>query len=194
MHVGCFFHLAQNIFRKVQSAGLQERYQNEEDLSLSIRMIPALAFVPVDKVLQSFEFLQESLSEEIVVDYFEDNYIGRLRRNRRAIPMFDASIWNVHSRVTNDLSRTNNAVEGWNRKMQSGVSCHHPNIWRFLQILKREQSLNNVNVNQLLGGHMPQAPKKKYKDCATRIVNIVADFENRDIKNYIKAIAYNISL
>ena len=192
---GCFFHLAQNIFRKVQSVGLQDRYQNDEDFALSIRMIAALAFVPSEKVIESFKTLQESLSEEFatVMDYFEDNYIGRLRRNRRAVAVFETSIWSVHSRVANSLPRTNNAVEGWHRKMQSAVSCHHPNIWSFLRILKREQSLNNVNLNQIFGGHLPEQPKKKYKDCSSRIANIVADFDNRDIIEYLKAIAYNIN-
>jgi len=70
---GCFFHLAQNIFRKVRAVGLQERYKNDEDLSLAIRMIPALAFVPLDKVTDAFESLQETLSKEIstIVEYFE---------------------------------------------------------------------------------------------------------------------------
>ncbi|KAL3859047.1 hypothetical protein ACJMK2_009284 [Sinanodonta woodiana] len=174
---GCFFHLAHNIFRKVQSVGLQDRYQNDKDLALSIRMIAALAFVPSEKVIESFETLQESLSDEFatVVDYFEDNYIGRLCRNCRVVAVFDKSIWSVYSRVANSLPRKNNAVEGWHRKMQSAVSCHHRNIWSFLRILKREQSLSN------------------YKNCSSRTTNIVADFDNRDSIEYLKAIAYNIN-
>ena len=61
-------------------------------------------------------------------------------------------------------------------------------------IRRVEQSLNNVNLNQLFGGHMPQQPKKKYTDSSARISNIVADFDNREIKDYLKAIAFNISL
>ena len=160
-------------------------------------MIPALAFVPLDKVTDAFESLQETLSEEIstIVEYFEENYIGRLlRRHRRAVPVFESSMWNVHSRVCNNLPRTNNAVEGWNRKMQAAMSCNHPNIWSFLRVLRREQSLNNVQLSQLFAGHTPQQPRKKYKDCSIRISNIVSDFQNRDILDYLKAIALNISL
>ena len=124
------------------------------------------------------------------MDYFEDNYIGRLRRNRIVVAVFDKSIWSAHSRVANSLPRTNNAVEDWHRKMQTAVSCHHPNIWSFLRILKREQSLNNVNLNQIFGGHLPEQPKKKYKDCYSRIAIIVADF---DTIEYLKAIVYNIN-
>ena len=79
------YHLTQNIYRKIQPSGLQERYQNDEDLSLSLRMLPALAFVPTNEVIHAFETLQDSMSEQLaaVTDYFEDNYIGRLSRRRQ---------------------------------------------------------------------------------------------------------------
>ncbi|KAL3853327.1 hypothetical protein ACJMK2_016875 [Sinanodonta woodiana] len=184
---GFFFHLAQNIFRKIQSVGRQDQYQNDENFALSIWMIAALAFVPSKKVIESFKTPHESLSEEFatVMDYFEDNYIA----------VFDKSIWSVHSRVANSLPRINNAVERWHRKMLSAVSCLHPNtsVWSFLRILKREQSLNNVNLNQIFGGDLPEQPKMKNKDCSSRITNIVADFDNHDTIEYLKAIAYNIN-
>ena len=41
----CFFHLTQNIWRKVQAVGLQANYINDEDVAIRIRQIPALAFV-----------------------------------------------------------------------------------------------------------------------------------------------------
>lgn len=168
---------------------------NDEDVSLSLRMLAALAFIPEDQVINAFEAIQEKMSEELqtVVDYFEDTYIGRLRRNRRGKPTFDISLWNVHKRVTTHQPRTNNAVEGWNRKMQSAVSCQHPNIWKFLNVIKREQSLNNVVIDQLIGGHTVQPPKKKYKDCNARIYTIVEDFINRNLFDYLKGIAHNIS-
>ena len=192
---GCFYHLAQNVYRKIQAEGLQERYMNDENVSLSMRMLTALAFVPVDEVIKVFEAIEEEMSDEFhtIVDYFEDTYIGRLRRHRRAKPTFDLHIWNVYSRVTQDLPRTNNAVEGWNRKMQSAVSCQHPNLWKFFNILKKEQSLNNVAIEQLLGGHVPQPSRKKYKDYNGRIYTIVADFSKRNIFYYLKGIAQNIN-
>ena len=54
---GCLYHLSQNIYGKVQSLGLQERYQTDAEFSLLMRMIPALAFVPIDEVINVFEEL-----------------------------------------------------------------------------------------------------------------------------------------
>ena len=148
---GCFYHLSQCIYRKVQFLGFQQKYQEDAKFSLSIRMIPALAFVPLDDLLDVFDKLQESITDDDVlkvIDYFEDNYIGRRRRRNRAPPLFSHEVWNINIRVTNDLPRTNNSVEGWNRKMQSAVGANHPNLWRFLNVLKREQGLLNTIIDQ----------------------------------------------
>lgn len=98
---GCFFHLSQNVYRKVQSLGLQEKYQADKESSLAVRMLPALAFVPSDKVDEAFESLQDPMPAELseLVDYYEDTYIRRLRRRHRADPVFRHDIWNVNSRV-----------------------------------------------------------------------------------------------
>ena len=95
---GCFFYLCQNISRKVQTSGLQERYQNDEDFSLSVQMIGELVFVPLANVVEAFESLSDSLSLELsaLMDYFEDTYVGRPRRTRRAEPLFAHKIWNVN--------------------------------------------------------------------------------------------------
>ena len=51
---GCFFHLTQNIFRKIQAEGLQHEYQHNEYLALQMKLIHALAFVPPYDVLHLF--------------------------------------------------------------------------------------------------------------------------------------------
>ena len=35
----CFFHLAQNVWKKVQNVGLQQRYANDADFALQVRSI-----------------------------------------------------------------------------------------------------------------------------------------------------------
>ena len=44
----CFFHLSQNIWRRIQKNGLQPLYRNDPDFAKFMRMIAAvaLAFVP----------------------------------------------------------------------------------------------------------------------------------------------------
>ena len=54
---GCFYHLSQSVYRKVQSEGLQNLYGEDADFATSVRMIPALALVPEAEVVNAFELL-----------------------------------------------------------------------------------------------------------------------------------------
>ena len=108
---------------------------DDEGYSVIVRMIPALAFVPEDDVLDAYETLAEEFEGDNrltpVMDYFEDTFIGRpTRRKGRRAPRVPISLWNVHDRVEEGFPRTNNTVEGWHRSFQSNVGAHHPTIWR----------------------------------------------------------------
>ena len=87
---GCLFHLCQSVFRRVQNEGLQELYANNEEFRTNIRMIGALALVELDDVIMAFEALSDHCQgdEQLILDYFETNYIGELRRGRRRRPLF----------------------------------------------------------------------------------------------------------
>ena len=149
---GCLYHLSQCVYRHVQDAGLQAQYAADDALSLATRMLVAIAFVPVNDIIDSFELLQEELQDELqrVTDYFEDTFSGRPGiRNRRRDPKFPHNLWNVFDRVAAGLPRTNNNIEGWHRRMGASVGCHHPNIWLFLDVLKRDDGsiLDALNYN-----------------------------------------------
>lgn len=61
---GCFFHLGQIIWRKVQSEGLSKEYGNSEEFSLQIRMIKTLAFITPDEIPTYFEELYKNLNND----------------------------------------------------------------------------------------------------------------------------------
>ena len=71
---GCFFHLSQCVYRKVQEAGLQQRYQADADFSLTAKMTPAITFCPVADVVDAFETLAEDIGDDYqcLLAYFED--------------------------------------------------------------------------------------------------------------------------
>ena len=88
--IGCLFHLCKSIYRHVQSTGLQEQYLVDEVFRTNIRMIAALAFVLLDDIIPAFEALSQHCegNEDHILDYFEVNYIGEMRRGRRRNPLF----------------------------------------------------------------------------------------------------------
>ena len=109
-------------------------------------------------------------------------------------PLFDLALWNMYDQTIGDLLRTNNAVEGWHRRFQANVGAYHPNFWKFIDILKREQSLNHVNISQARAGHQPEPQRRRYEDSNRRIKNIVQDYHNIDRLQYLRGLAHNISM
>ncbi|KAI6646039.1 hypothetical protein LOD99_9569 [Oopsacas minuta] len=54
---GCFFHLKQSIYRRIQANGLATAHQQDRDLALKLKMLPCLAFVPESDVIDCFNIL-----------------------------------------------------------------------------------------------------------------------------------------
>ena len=86
----CFFHFSQAIFRTIKSLGLQVRYKDDEGFAHKVRMLAALAFVPEPDVIIAFEAVSEDfpLDGQVVIDCFEDTYIGRLCPGGRDIMQY----------------------------------------------------------------------------------------------------------
>ena len=83
---GC---LSQYVYRRVQAQGLQRDYATHHELSLQIRMIPAMACIPVANIplhLKRYNMIPQNIQP--IVDHFEDVFIGRARRHGRRDPGF----------------------------------------------------------------------------------------------------------
>ena len=77
-----------------------------------------------------------------MLGYFQDNYIGQFRCNApRRRPTFNIETWNMFHRTDNGLPTTNNAVEGWYRRVQSQVTTWHPSFRKFIDIMKQEEGI-----------------------------------------------------
>ena len=190
---GCFFHLSQNVYRKIQENGLQNHYASDANFALQCKMIPALAFVPTQDVSDAFEELSDYLPNVLqpVLDYFEDNYIGRPdRRGVRRNPLFAIELWNMHDRVRNGNARTTNCVEAWHRAIQCLIGEVHPTLWKFIKGLIRCQKLRDVELEQLLAGNPAPRPRPRYEALNRRISRIVEDFPNRTKVEYLRGLAH----
>ena len=80
---GCLYHLSSNIWKKVQDFGLQQRYNEDQEFALHIRMPCAFAFMPPDNVIAGFEelsdLIRDTYKDEMndLLDYFEESYMGQ---------------------------------------------------------------------------------------------------------------------
>jgi hypothetical protein len=109
-HQGCFYHLIQASWRKIQQLGLVPLYNNNDDFRLFCGMIEDVAFLPVPDLTNGIHLLRTLCRDDPpeaaeLLDYFDSTYISaRLRQQnqvvrlvlRRSPPMFPPAIWNVH--------------------------------------------------------------------------------------------------
>ena len=63
--------------------GFQKKYEDDFDFANGIHKIAALAFINPKDVVEAFVQLSIHLGDQFqsMLDYFEDNYIGRFRAN-----------------------------------------------------------------------------------------------------------------
>jgi len=123
---GCFYHLCQSTYRKLQELGLSERYKTDEAFRKFCTMVDSLAFLPLDDVKNGMKWLKKNIptrAEDFII-YFDTTYVNgsfkRIGTNdsnirlRRIPPVFPPCTWNVHqTTLSNDDSnrhRTNNVT------------------------------------------------------------------------------------
>ena len=86
----------------IQSEGLTGQYQSDIEFGLSLKMLPSLAFVPEQEVVDCFNNIMPDFPASAlnVAKYFEDTYIGKLLPDQcRRVPQFPIRIWNMYERV-----------------------------------------------------------------------------------------------
>ena len=131
---GCLFHLTRNMKNKLTDEQLLGRYNTDADFALQAWMVVSLAFVPIDSIDAACDVLNDAQTGLVavlqpIVDWMEDNYIGRLNRNgTRRNPVFSVHMWNVYERTINGQDRTNNHAEAAHLRLQSVLQIDHPSL------------------------------------------------------------------
>jgi hypothetical protein len=200
---GCFFHLGQSGWRKIQSCGLATRYGNDEQFSLMLRHLFALAFLPPQEIPEAFDTLKLEMPPEAdeVVQWFEDNYVhGRIRRHLRgttvirSAPLFPPQLWSVYNLNEMGIPRTQNNVEAWHRRWEILVGQSHVGVYRMIEELQKEQQSVDLQVESIIRGERRPAKKRYLIERETRIMTIVDDRENRSVMDFLRGIAHNLTI
>ena len=157
-------------------------------------MIPAIAFVPTNRVCEYFELLSDALPDEMepILVYYEDNCIGRRRCNRRRNARYPHDLWNVFNESLGEEPKTTNSIEGWHRTFSRSLGTVHPNIWKFIEFLRSEKALNAAKQGAFVAGRENRS-QKKYADAALRIKNIFKKFETTQLLVYLRFLAFNFN-
>lgn len=152
----CHFHLASNLNKRVQNEGLAAIYRDSEEISLGVKKLLALSFLPPGEVPEAFCRLKEAAPQELepLYKYFEETYVlgkpiirrGKGRRPitpRRNRPLFEPSLWNVHHLQNLGFSRTNNHQEGWHHRFNVIVGGAHRGVFPLIvEFIKEEHRVS----------------------------------------------------
>ncbi|KRZ47804.1 hypothetical protein T02_5036, partial [Trichinella nativa] len=138
---GCFFHFCQAVLRQVGRLGLRTDYMNNQEVRKKVKMLMALAFLPVHLVPAGFEIINVGTSGQLeaLFQYFQ----------REWLPAATIPLWNVHGVSV----RTNNHLEGWHSRMNKRARKHHLGFYQFLQLILDEQGKTETVVRQIDDGY-----------------------------------------
>ena len=142
---GCYFHLGQSVYRRVQLLGLAGKFGADDEFKLRVKKLSALAFLPLEKVVEGFEQLQGEFhqGEQELVAYFEATYIGRVGPAGRRRPLFALELWDVESRMLTGSLRANNAIESFRNAFAGSISqADRPTVARFLEPIHLQQNMS----------------------------------------------------
>jgi hypothetical protein len=194
---GCFFHLSQNLFKRVKSMKLTHEYVFGEDFRRHFKMIQGLAFLPPEDVVTGLDELRKLCAPKLkpLLDYFEKNYVGNLKRaskrnpipNERKTPPFKIEIWNVRDRTLANLPRTNNNLESWHNAIQSETKKHSA-ILRVIQYLRTEQDFtSHKQVRISIGDFNDKANANE------QLINVIKDYDKEHLVDFLESIALTLT-
>ena len=187
---GCLFHLSQIFWRKIQSSELSVVYNETKNVRFFVKLILALAFIPVYELevyvsrLKDY-YLRESAPEFIfpLLEWFYCNFISNASKNHR--PIF----WSVYDRVMNKKPRTTNSLEGYHRHLNNICETKHPSISSLVKELRNEQFLTSQFI---LTSHVKFYTKPENVEI-DEIEEIVRHFNDYYDIEFLKAIVMNFN-
>ena len=112
----------------------------------------------------------------------------------RKKPQFSLELWNVYERVSANLPRTNNSIEGWHNAFATRVAVVHPTISKLADKIRREQSKFEIDIAQIRQGHPPKPKKAAYQKLDEKICRLVDDYHNVSLVEYLNGLAANVSI
>ena len=97
------------------------------------------------------QYLKEDLSNATknFLRYFEENYINGKNDQE---PAYAIAFWSTYERVLQEIPRTTNSLEAWHRHINRLTVNAHPNIARFIEVMKQEENSTTFQLTRLFNG------------------------------------------
>jgi hypothetical protein len=154
--VGCLFHYKQALRRKLKELKISD---DEISVAMQTGNLDRLTLVKRDEIDDTIADLRLKLERgdrekwEKFWSYFGKTWLRE----------FAFSTWNISELQEEDIeitNRTNNGLENFNKKLNNVFSSPHPNIFMFINAIKKISGEYDRLVKSTLSGHS-QRPNRK---------------------------------
>lgn len=164
---GCTFHFSQDVWRNVQSVGLQSAYTKDDVINCVCRKTQALCFLSVDVIADEFGKLEQLAAGgdtrvQEHLQYVRHNWIDSCWR---------PATWSVFRQPI----RTNNDVEGWHHHLSAKASHGRLNLY---QLLHDEARLVTLTVHLLSKCGTSWMQRKSYAQLHSRIFKLWDEYSD----------------
>ena len=154
-------------------AGLRNKYSESGDFKLRVRSFPALAFLKVADAVPAFE-QPEMLPQVDEIQPAPPHPSARaLAQIARFIPF---AFSNVPGRCDSGSRSTNNAADGYHQGFADSLArADHPNMWRVLTALQRQQATTRLDMASVLVGN-EKKPTRPQRETYERILALMGKY------------------
>ena len=135
--------------------GFKLTYQHNRGFNRWINMLGSLALVRLCDFDESLRIVMSDTPQDVncspIIDYFEKQWLNG---------SWPKTIWNHGD--THDPT-TNNFVEGYNKQINNFLNHAHPNIWRFADFIKSEESRIAIDMTRADFNPLDRFRKRKHQ-------------------------------
>ena len=183
---GCHFHFTQCIWRKVQKLGLTVRYKTDELVGKIVRRALGLPFLPLHLIEDVWtEAIGLVAPEDVQLSQFLDYVTVTFVDELHAV--FPKEIWTQSDNLGTDTQRsvrTNNHLESLHGKLK-GIFHKHPNIYRFVELIREEQAAHELTLRLLRAGTDPRVKQRRmYKQATQQLIRLRELLESGDLTSW----------
>ncbi len=164
---GCFYHLTQSTWRKVQQLGLTNHYKTDENFRLFCGMMDGLAFLPPDFVSDGMDYLKEIVAQKkklktswptstrhMCPGHSANNHRMVKTRNKARSRISESAKclhcihtqYGTHMKLPSQEMLVPTTYAKWNNKFENLVGHHHSSVWKTITWFHQE----NATVQALI--------------------------------------------
>ena len=100
---------------------------------------------------------------------------------------------NISLRVQKELPRTSKDLEGWHNRFAGLFQQRHARIWKFIERLQNDSTLNHHSMAQIMTGVAVPPQRGVYHAINERIQLLVNNYASSNIIDFLREISSNLA-